>query len=271
VDDLLAHAADADVPVDFLSTHTYGMPPLDLRPIAARYGRAGIPLYWTEWGISPTHGAPVNDSAWGAPLVCRGMRSAAGRVDALAYWVASDHFVELGEPERLLHGGFGLLTVGNLRKPRFWALRVLDALGTSELACELSGDGAGSLVEAWATRDERGRFAIAVWNGTLDQGKQAGDPALDRDVTLEIAGLAPGRYRLRHRRIDLDHSNVSATAAQSGVGVWPDERQWQRLHERDVLEDLEPERELTVGADGRGGLAFRLPMPGVSLVELTPG
>ena len=31
-------AATAGVPVDFLSTHTYGMPPLDLRPIAARYG-----------------------------------------------------------------------------------------------------------------------------------------------------------------------------------------------------------------------------------------
>jgi xylan 1,4-beta-xylosidase len=270
VDDLLEHAAQTGVPLDFLSTHTYGLPPLDLRPAAERYGRPGIPLYWTEWGISPTHGAPVNDSAWGAPLVCRGMRSAAGRLDALAYWVASDHFVELGEPERLLHGGFGLLTLGNLRKPRFWAIRVLESLGTQELACALSGDGAGSLVEAWATRDDVGRFAIAVWNGTLDQTKQDGDPALDRDVTLELSGLAAGRDRLRHRRVDLEHSNVSATAAEAGVGVWPDERQWARLRERDVLEDLEPERELTVGADGRGGIAFRLPMPGVSLVELTP-
>ena len=68
------------------------------------------------------HGAPVNDSVWGAPLVARGMRSAAGRLHALAYWVASDHFVELGAPQRLFHGGFGLLTVGNLRKPRFWAI-----------------------------------------------------------------------------------------------------------------------------------------------------
>ena len=68
VDDLLEHGARTGVPVDFLSTHTYGMPPLDLRPIAARYGRADIPMLWTEWGISPTHGAPVNDSAWGAPL-----------------------------------------------------------------------------------------------------------------------------------------------------------------------------------------------------------
>ena len=34
-------------------------------------------------------------------------------------WVASDHFEELGRPPRLLHGGFGLLTVGNLAKPKY--------------------------------------------------------------------------------------------------------------------------------------------------------
>ena len=71
----------------------------------------------------------MNDSVWGAPLVARGMRSAAGRVDALAYWVASDQFVELGVPEQLFHGGFGLLTIGGLRKPRFWAIAILERLG----------------------------------------------------------------------------------------------------------------------------------------------
>ena len=167
------------MPVDFLSTHTYGLPPLDLRPIPARYGRAELPAHWTEWGCPP-HGAPINDTAWGAPLVCRGMRSAAGRLDALAYWVASDHFVELGEPERLLHGGFGLLTLGNLRKPRFWALRVLECWPHG-VACSLSGDGAGARrglgdarrrrpyrrrdLERHARPDEAGRRSRG-WTGT---------------------------------------------------------------------------------------------------------
>ncbi len=61
------------------------------------------------------------------------MRSAAGRLDALAPWVASDHFEELGRPPRLLHGGFGLLTVGNLAKPKFWALRL--APGSATPSC----------------------------------------------------------------------------------------------------------------------------------------
>jgi xylan 1,4-beta-xylosidase len=270
IEDLLEHARRTAVPVDFLTTHTYGMPPLDLRPIAARYGRADLPLYWTEWGISPTHGAAVNDSAWGAPLVARGMRSAAGRLDALSYWVMSDHFVELGEPDALFHGGFGLLTVGNLRKPRYWGVALLERLGATELPAEVSGDGGGSLVEAWASRDRDGRVAIALWNGTLDQGKWGGDTRLDRDVTVRIDGLPPGRHRVRHHRVDETHSNIRRAWEARGGGTWPDEDGWASLREADTLERLEPERELTVTQDGRVELDFPMPMPSLSLVEVLP-
>ena len=268
IDDLLAHCADG-VPLDFLSTHTYGAPPLDLRPIAERFGRRDIPLWWTEWGVSPTHGSEVNDSVWGAPLVCRGMRSAAGRLESLAYWVASDHFVELGEAPRLFHGGFGLLTIGNLRKPRFWAISILEQLGDDELPAELSGDGAGGLVEAWASRDADGRVAIAIWNGTLDQSKTDGDERLARDITLAIDGLPEGRYTLRHRRLDFDHSNIQAVWTREGGRDWPDEAGWARLRAADRLDDLEPERVAEV-AGGRIELQFGLPMPAISLVELVP-
>jgi xylan 1,4-beta-xylosidase len=267
VDDLLEHAASARVPLEFVTTHTYGLPPLDLRPILERAGRPDLPVYWTEWGISPKHGSPINDSVWGAPIVCDGMRSAAGRLDALAYWVASDHFVELGEPERLFHGGFGLLTVGNLRKPRFWAIRVLELLGERELRAELAGDGGGGLVDAWATRDDDGRVAIAAWNGTIDQSKSGGDELLGRRIRLTVDGLESGSVTVRHRRIDADHSNI---ARHWDGGDWPEDEGWERLRGLDRLEELEPERSLGVGADGRLSLDFDLPMPGVSLVELLP-
>ena len=269
VEDLLAHCAATGVPVDFITTHTYGVAPLDLRPSLERFGRTEAPLIWTEWGISPRHGGTMNDGAWTAPLVARGMRSAAGRLESLSYWVASDQFVELGAPQRLFHGGFGLLTVGNLRKPRFWALWMLQQLGEQEVACRLEGDGAGSLVEAWpsCTGD---RVTVALWNGTQDRSKGSGDPALDRDVSLVIGGLAPGSYHVRHRRVDLEHSNIHGHWAAFGDDDWPDDFGWERLREANHLEDLEPPSTLEVGADGVATLAFGLPMPSVSLVELVP-
>lgn len=268
VDDLIAHAVETGAPLDFLATHTYGAPPLDLRPMAARFGRPELPMHWTEWGVSPTHAASVNDSVWGAPLVCRGMKSAAGRVASLSYWVASDHFVELGEPTSLLHGGFGLLTVGNLRKPRYWALAILERLGGQELAAEVEGDGAGGLIEAWVSRHRPGRLSIAIWNGTLDQSKTGGDPRLARDVRLAVRGLPAGRANVRHFRVDATHSNVSATWADLGSGDWPNKAGWLRLREADRLEELEMPRSVAIRRGGHLELEFELPMPGISLVEV---
>ncbi len=269
IDDLLDYCRAHNLPLDFVSTHTYGMPPLDLRPITARFDRADLPLWWTEWGVSSRHGALINDGVWAAPLVARGMRSAAARLDALAYWVASDHFVELGEAPTLFHGGFGLLTIGNLRKPRFWAIAILERLGDDELACEIDGDGAGSLVEAWASSDPDGRVAIALWNGTLDQSKAAGDAALDRSVNVTVTGLGSASYELLHHRVDVHHSNILQAWDRLGRPDWPDDAEWTRLHAADRLEALEPPRQVRA-EHGRFELEFQLPMPAISLVELAP-
>ena len=267
VDDLLEHCRMTGSPIDFVTTHTYGTAPLDLRPVLRRFGREDAPLIWTEWGVSSGLGGDVNDGPWPAPLVARGMRSAAGRLASLSYWVASDQFVELGAPTRLFNGGFGLLTIGNLRKPRFWALWMLQQLGERELACRLAGDGAGGLVDAWATRTGD-RLAIVAWNGTLDPTKAGGDAALDRQVVLSVDGLEPGTYHLRHRRVDAAHSNIHGVWQRFGDDDWPDDFGWERLREADHLEDLEPPSTLEVGADGRVTLPFHLPMPAVSLIEL---
>ena len=269
IDDLLAYCQVNAVPLDFIATHTYGNPPLDLRPITARFERSDLPLWLTEWGVSSRKGVEISDGVWPAPLVASGMRSAAGRIDALSYWVASDHFVELGEAPALFHRGFGLLTIGNLRKPRFWALAMLERLGDDEVATELTGDGAGSLVEVWASRDPDGRVAIALWNGTLDQTSAMGEAALDRSISLTITGLPSGTYEVRHDRVDATHSNIMAVWQGLGRPDWPDAAGWETLREADRLEPLEPPREVRV-EDGRVEMAFGLPMPSMSLVELVP-
>jgi xylan 1,4-beta-xylosidase len=143
VEELLAHVEESGAALDFVSTHTYGAPPLDFRPSLARYGREGTPIWWTEWGVTPTHFYEVSDAVFSGVFLLRGMASAMGRIEALSYWVVSDHFEELGRPPELLHGGFGLRTIGELRKPRWWALSLLERLDDRR---RLPGGGARDVV-----------------------------------------------------------------------------------------------------------------------------
>ncbi|KQS98926.1 GH39 family glycosyl hydrolase [Cellulomonas sp. Leaf395] len=261
VDGLLEHVASSGAPVDFVSTHTYGNAPLDVRPTLARHGREDAQIWWTEWGVSPTHFGNSNDGVFSAAFLVRGMRSAAGRIEALSYWVVSDQFEELGRPPRLLHGGFGLRTVGELRKPRWWALWLLEQLGRDEVAATVTGDGADSLVEVWASRDDD-RIAVALWNGTLDQSKVDGSAALGRTAHVSLDGLPDGTWTVRESRVDADHSNIAAVWSSMSDGAdWPTDEQWAQLREADRL--AVTERPL----DG-SSLDVDLPNPSIVLIEL---
>src|SRR5262249_42906917 len=229
IETLMAHAAARDVPVDFVTTHTYGNLPIDVRPSLRRHGFDGLPIWWTEWGVGSTHFDPIHDGVIGAPFVLSGLGAAQGRLDALAYWVVSDHFEELGRPPRLFHNGFGLLTVGNLRKPRYWAVHLAAHMGDHVLPAHLEGDGAATVVQGWATRHANGTVDVLIWNGTINAALLNGDSRLDRRVRLTITGLPAPVYDVRLARVDEHHSNI--VAACPPEVAWPDEELWARLRD----------------------------------------
>ncbi|MGI8901861.1 MAG: GH39 family glycosyl hydrolase [Nocardioides sp.] len=273
VEDLLAHVGSSGAPLDFVSTHTYGSPPLDIRPALERHGRAGTPIWWTEWGVTPTHFNEVSDAVFSGVFLLRGMASALDRIEALSYWVVSDHFEELGRPPALLHGGFGLRTVGELRKPRWWALALLERLDRHRLPVALSGDGGGSLVEALATRDDTGGVSVLAWNLTLDQTKSAGATELDRLVRVRVDGLPAGAcYTLIRHGVDADHSNVAGVwgALREVDQAWPTEDQWERLREADRLEELVPPASVVADDSGAVTLTVELAMPSMVYLRLDP-
>jgi xylan 1,4-beta-xylosidase len=147
---------------------------------------------------------------------------------------------------------------------------MLEQLLPHRVASTVIGDGAGDMVQAIGSRDDEGRVAIVAWNGTVDVTKAGGARLLDRHATLRVGGLDRDRYRLRHRRLDELHSNLVARWAELGPGAdWPDDAQWRRLGAENRLEELEPER-IVAGTSGSLELSFDLPMPSVSLIELTP-
>jgi xylan 1,4-beta-xylosidase len=262
---LAAHTVSNGIPLDFVSTHTYGNLPVDPRPSLRRHGLDGTPAWWTEWGVGSTHFGPVHDSVLGAPFVLSGFLSAQGRLDAVAYWVVSDHFEELGRPPRLFHNGFGLLTVGNLRKPRYWAVHLAEHMGDEVLAAHLHGDGAGTLVQAWATRHSDGTIDVLAWNGTINAELMDGDPRLDRSVQVAVTGLGAATYQASLARVDQRHSNVVAHCPPEVT--WPDEALWARLREADRLHER-PLPDVTPDG-GTARFDIDLPMPGIARIRLS--
>ena len=266
LDALAGYAREHGLPLDFVTSHTYGNAPLDARAALARHGFAGTSIWWTEWGVGSTHFGAIHDSVAGAPFILRGYAAAQGRMDALAYWVISDHFEELGRPPRLFHDGFGLLTVGNLRKPRYWAVHLAAHSGDRVLHSTVTGDGAEVLVQALATRHDDGTVDVLVWNGTINGELMDGDPRLDRRVAVTVSGLGFNQARIRLARVDAEHSNLLA-GYPDGVD-WPDDELWARLRQADHLheEDIAPSSDV----GGVTAVDVDVPMPGVIRLRFSP-
>ena len=147
---------------------------------------------------------------------------------------------------------------------------MLEQLGPDRVAVSVEGDGAGDMVNAIGSRDDAGRVTVVAWNGTIDVSKSGGETRLDRAITLTVSGLDSGEYLVRHRRLDHEHSDINAAWDRIADGrAWPDDDGWRQLVNADVLADFEPPS-VVRAVDEQIVLTFTLPMPAVSLLELTP-
>ena len=182
IDDLLAHCRAANVParlhLDAHLRHAAARPASDrgalraCRP-AAVLDRVGRLSDARRAASTTASGARRSSVAGCAPPPAGWMRCLLGRLGPLR---------RARRPRALLHGGFGLLTIGNLRKPRFWALRVLESLGSEELAARprrrrrrLARRGVGDAgrrrpgrhrASGTARSTRRSRMAPASWDAT---------------------------------------------------------------------------------------------------------
>jgi xylan 1,4-beta-xylosidase len=143
-------------PLDFLDMHNYFLPVPDYRPLLRRYGLGNVPVYYSEWGVSLRYGDGISDRAYSAAQTVSSLEDSLDQVAVISYWTASDYFEESGNPKAIFHGGFGLIGLDNLRKPRYWAYYLLHQLGTDRLAVTGDGDGFGGLVKTLATRGTDG-------------------------------------------------------------------------------------------------------------------
>ena len=168
--------------------------------------------------------------------------------------------------------GFRVLGTNGIDQPVMNVFRMFSRMGAERLA--VTSDGAVSLdaivnggvrdrpdVAALASRGDR-RVTVLAWHYHDDD--VAGPAA---DVTLSIDGLAmkQGRARLRHFRIDADHSNAYTAWQRMGSPHAPTPAQYSHLEKAGQLEAM-PGPSIIDVAGSRATMGFILPRQAVSLL-----
>jgi xylan 1,4-beta-xylosidase len=123
-------------------------------------------------------------------------------------------------------------------------------------------------VDALATYNGSDHVSVLVWRHADDQYLAASATALV-DVVLDRLPFDADRVRARHWRIDHEHSNSHTAWQAAGSPQDPSDGQLRAIKDRQHLELLEPDRELSI-QDGRLTFQLSLPLPSVSLLEIQP-
>ncbi len=289
IPEFLAYAKSQQAPVDFVSTHTYGVdggflddegkddtrlsPSPDAIIGDVRRARQQIaaspfpdlPLYFSEWSSSYSPRDPVHDSYTNAPYVLTKLKQSKGLAEAMSYWVYSDLFEEPGPPPTPFHGGFGLMTREGIRKPVYFAYKYLHALQGREVA---SND-----ASTWAATDGS-TVAALVWDWQQPVQSASNRPFYTKPlpstastpVQLRWKQLPPGAYRLVVRRTGFNANDAHTAYLLMGSPASLDAKQLEHLHA--LTADVpEIDRRVHVGDDGQ--LSLDLPMRSNDVVLVT--
>ena len=280
VPEFLSFVAARKVPVDFVTTHTYGVdggfldeegkedtklsrsPDAivgDVRKVRAQIQASkfpNMPLYFTEWSTCYTPRDPVHDNYVSASYILDKLKGAQGQLQGMSYWTYSDIFYESGPPPSAFHGGFGLMTIDGIRKPAWFAYKYLHALSGRAVP---TAD-----AQSWASSDGKRTSAI-VWDWRIPDQKVSDRPYYTKvhpavpavPVTLRFAHLAPGSYRLEVRRTGFEKNDPQSVWI--GMGKPTTLSAAQRAKLQSLTRDL-PERNALVQVPARGGYSLTLPM-----------
>lgn len=239
IPEMIAHCVENEIPLDFISTHTYGVEGAldefgrDLHRLIddpdtivndVRRARRQIldsamphlPLYYTEWSASYSSRDNVHDSYISAPYILYNLKRIEGSVDAMSYWTFTDVFEEGGPGPTPFHGGFGMINLQGLKKPSFYAFELYHALGSRELACDDP--------DAWVCHDGDD-VQLLFWDyHKPDQGDVPNELYFTRDlppqsreeVSLTVEGLTPGAYLRTVRRVGYGEADVYGAYLELG-------------------------------------------------------
>jgi len=283
VGDLIAHATENHVPLDFVSTHVYGNDSTmdvfhDQRPMAphqmvcaavdkvhdeiARSAQPKLPLIWSEFNATYMNEQKITDSIYMGPWLADAISRCDGKTLMMSYWSFSDVFEEQGVIKTPFYGGYGIVAEDGIPKPAYDAFMLLHELGDERL--EAPRD------QALVTRRKDGTLVMAVWNLVEPDTQGA-----DKTVTIDVYGVGPLQTQAVHgvpfeikttravvRRLDAAHGDTLAAWKKMGSPAYPTEDQVEELRK---ASELGPPEEMPIKGHR---LTLTLPPMGLAVIEV---
>lgn len=222
VPETIEFCTNNNVPIDFISTHTYGVnygyldefgnsgtilskdatsvsgDVIKSRKQILESEKPNLELHYTEWSSSYTPSDPIHDSYHSAAYILQKLKDVGNAPNSMSYWVFTDVFEEAGPRYTPFHGGFGLLNTQGIKKSAYFTYYFLNKLGTTELK--------NSDTSSLASRNKKGDVQLLFWDFTnthpgdteLNQTYYAQDlPSKPKGkLKVEVEGLNKGSYKL---------------------------------------------------------------------------
>jgi xylan 1,4-beta-xylosidase len=236
VGDMIAHATENHVPLDFVSTHVYGndttmdvfhdhrtMAPYQMVCAAVdkvheeivHSARPEIPLIWSEFNATYMNQQEITDSIFMGPWLADTISKCDGKTKMMAYWTFSDVFEEQGVVKTPFYGGYGIVAEDGIPKPAYDVFMLLHELGDERLPAPVN--------EALVTRRADGTLVLAAWN-LVDPGNSGSE----KTETFDLEGVPDGTYA-RIRRVDAAHGDTLDAWKKMGSPALPTEAQIEAL------------------------------------------
>jgi xylan 1,4-beta-xylosidase len=292
--EFIGYCAANHVPVDFVSTHDYGVDVgfldetgnagtvlshnprsiygnvIRMREQIAASPMPNLPLHFTEWSTSYTPSDPIHDSYHSAAFILDKLKNAGAAAQSMSYWTFTDIFEEAGPRFEAFHGGFGLLNYQDIRKPAFFAYQFLNRLGPSEVE---SSDPAATV-----TRDAAGGVQVLYWDFTPTNPKSENNQTFYRrdlpaapkgTVKVELDHVPSGRYQLTVYEVGYRVNDAYAVYKDLGSPKQLTRAQVQTIK---AASDGRPvdRRSISIGANGRFNHELSMRENDVFLITLSP-
>ncbi|MGO4771462.1 glycoside hydrolase [Flavobacterium sp. W22_SRS_FK3] len=293
VPETIEFASKNKVPLDFISTHTYGVN----QGFLDEFGTTGtilskdensisgdvirsrkqisesampkLELHYTEWSSSYTPADPIHDSYHSAAYILQKLKQVGNAANSMSYWVFTDIFEEPGPRFTPFHGGFGLLNTQGIKKPAYFSYAFLNKLGETELQ--------NSDTSSWASKNSKGDVQLLFWDFT---NTHPGDSVNNQTyyiqdlpskpkgtVKIELSGIQKGKYILEIYKVGYKTNDAYADYLAMGKPSQITKKQVNTLKEKNNGEVIATEK-VTINTTGTYIKDFKINENDVILLNL---